>query len=166
MLKRIAILLAFLILLTYIVLEVFIDGYLSPNKIVVESQRINLPKNYVIFQVNKEGKLYNLFNVPFLDLRFSITQDFEGSGISLKNKDTKNVMFMHFAKYLEPMYKKYYALLVKEKYTIRSIGKCRIAHENTNNEEADIYIYKSKILYHFMGNNTIGNDIIKQICIN
>ena len=166
MLKRISILLTLCILLAYIILEVFINGYLSPNNIVVENQRINFPTNYIIFQVNKESKLYNLFDIPFLDLRFSITQDFEDSGISLKDKDTKNVMFLHFAKYSKLMSKRYYTLLAKEKYTTKRMGKCSIAYKNVNNNEATIYIYRSKVLYHFMGSNTIGNDIVKQICIN
>lgn len=167
MFKRIILMLFGLLLSVYIVLELFLNGYFSPKKLIIENQQIDFPNNYMVFQANKEGKLYNLFEIPFLDFSFDPTTDFEDSGVSLENHETKDLFFLYFIKYSQKICKDYYHLLTKKNYNIKKVNSCNIAikKDEKTKDYMDMYIYKSDILYHYMGGKNEADNLTKQLCL-
>ena len=155
-----------LLVSVYAIFACFANGCLSPKKIRVQSQQIDIPSNYIIFQTEKGGKLYNLFEIPFLDMSFDVTANFEDSGVELKNPETKEFFSLNFAEYTQKMYEDYFDLLSKDNYYIKKINNCNLAIKNDKEgqEFLSIYIYKLGILYHYLGSTSEADNLVKQLC--
>jgi len=141
MLKRIFIALLIIIVSLYVVLDLLYSGKFTSNKIIVEKQQIIFPEQYKIFQITKEDKLYSIFTVPFVNLTFKPTFNFESTSIGLRNIEKRNMFFINFAKYTQKQFLQYTKGIQKQQngYLLKEYRNC---HTLTNDDaNSSQYIY-------------------------